>query len=133
MIKVAVVDDQETVINIFKLFFENISDISLIGFANSGQDAIKIVAQYHPDVILIDIEMPGMDGIEATEIITQHFAHTKVILFTSHDNKIIRSRAIKSGANGYVCKVTDLQDLDHAVYLVRQGFEFFQFKQLLNN
>ena len=133
MIKVAVIDDQNTVINIFKLFFEDISDISLIGSANNGQDAIKIVDEHHPDVVLIDIEMPVMNGIEATKIITQRFTQTKVILFTSHDNKRIRKLAIQSGADGYVSKISDLQDLDRAVYLVRQGFGFFQFRELLGN
>ena len=132
MIKVAVIDDQNTVINIFKMFFENIADISVIGFANNAQDAIEIVDKHHPDVILIDVEMPGMNGIEATKIITQRFSKTKVILFTSHDNKRTRRLAIKSGADGYVSKIHDLQDLDRAVYLVRQGFGFFQFKQILN-
>ncbi len=132
MIKVAVIDDQNSVISIFKLFFENIADISMIGFANNAQDAIKIVDKLRPDVILIDIEMPGMNGIEVTKIITQRFSSTKVILFTSHDNKTTRRLAIKSGANGYVSKINDLQDLDRAVYLVRQGFGFFQFKQILN-
>ena len=127
MIKIAVIDDQNTVINIFKLFFENIADISLIGSANNGQDAIKIVDEHHPDVVLIDIEMPVMNGLEAAKIITQRFTQTKVILFTSHDNKKIRRLAIQSGADGYVSKITDLQDLDRAVYLVRQGFGFFQF------
>ncbi len=131
MIKVAVIDDQNTVINIFKLFFENISDISLIGSANNGQDAIKIVDEHHPDVVLIDIEMPVMNGLEAAKIITQRFTQTKVILFTSHDNKRIRRLAIQSGADGYVSKITDLQDIDRAVYLVRQGFGFFQFRELL--
>ncbi|MEM8677026.1 MAG: response regulator transcription factor [Cyanobacteria bacterium P01_G01_bin.67] len=131
MIKVAVIDDQNTVINIFKLFFENISDILLIGSANNGQDAIRIVDEHQPDVILIDIEMPIMNGIEATRIITERFSKTKVILFTSHDNKLIRSLAIKAGADGYVSKITDLQDLDQAVYLVRQGFGFFQFQPIL--
>ncbi len=131
MIKVAVIDDQNTVINIFKLFFENISDISLIGSANNGQDAIKIVDEHHPDVVLIDIEMPVMNGLEAAKIITQRFTQTKVILFTSHDNKRIRRLAIQSGADGYVSKITDLQDIDRAVYLVRQGFGFFQFRALL--
>ena len=107
MIKIAVIDDQNTVINIFKLFFEHISDILLIGSANNGQDAIKIVDEHQPDVILIDIEMPIMNGIEATRIITEKFSKTKVILFTSHDNKLIRSLAIKAGADGYVSKITD--------------------------
>ena len=133
MIKVAVIDDQNTVINIFKLFFENISDISLIGSANNGQDAIKIVDEHHPDVVLIDIEMPVMNGLEAAKIITQRFTQTKVILFTSHDNKRIRRLAIQSGADGYVSKITDLQDIDRAVYLVRQGFGFFQFRELLGH
>ena len=128
MIKVAVIDDQNTIINIFRLFFENITDISIVGSANNAQDAIKIVDRYHPDVILIDVEMPGMNGIEATKIITQRFSTTKVILFTSHDSKQNRRLAIKSGADGYVSKINDLQDLDRAVYLVTQGFGFFQFK-----
>ena len=133
MIKVAVIDDQNTVINIFKLFFDNISDISLIGSANNGQDAIKIVDEHNPDVVLIDIEMPVMNGLEAAKIITQRFTQTKVILFTSHDNKRIRKLAIQSGADGYFSKITDLQDIDQAVYLVRQGFGFFQFRELLGN
>ena len=133
MIKVAVIDDQNTVINIFKLFFEDISDIWLIGSAINGQDAIKIVDEHHPDVVLIDIEMPVMNGLEAAKIITQRFTQTKVILFTSHDNKRIRRLAIQSGADGYVSKITDLQDIDRAVYLVRQGFGFFQFSKILGN
>lgn len=133
MIKVAVIDDQNTVINIFKLFFEHISDILLVGSANNGQDAIKIVDEHQPDVILIDIEMPVMNGIEATRIITEKFSKTKVILFTSHDNKLIRSLAIKAGADGYVSKINDLEDLDRAVYLVRQGVGFFQFQKLLRD
>ena len=128
MIKIAVIDDQDTIVDILKVFFEHISDISLIGYANSGQDAIKIVDKYHPDIILIDVEVPGMNGIEATKIITKRFSKTKVILFTRHDNKKIRSLAIKSGADGYVSKITDLEDLDRVVCLVKQGVEFFQFQ-----
>ncbi|MEM7594428.1 MAG: response regulator transcription factor [Cyanobacteria bacterium P01_A01_bin.83] len=133
MIKVAVMDNQNTVINIFKKQLENISDISLVCYANNGQDAVRIVDEHQPDVILIDIEMPVMNGIEATRIITERCYKTKVILFTSHDNKLIRSLAIKAGADGYVSKITDLQDLDRAVYLVKQGFSFFQFPRLLKN
>lgn len=132
MIKVVVIDNQNTVIKIFNLFFENIADISMIGFANNAQDGFKIVDKLRPDVILINVEMPEMNGIEATKIITQRFFSTRVILFTSHDNKKNRILAIKSGADGYVSMINDLQDLDRAIYLVRQGFGFFQFKQILN-
>ena len=128
MINLAVVDDQNSVVNSLRFLVENMTGVSLVGCANNGAEAIKIVEKHQPDIVLMDITMPIMNGIDATKIITQRFDRTKVILFTSYDSTQMRILAIQAGANGYVSKLSDLQNIDRAIYLAIKGFEFFNFE-----
>lgn len=133
MINLAVIDDQNSMVNTLRFLIEAIPDIFLVGCASNGEDAIRIVEQHQPDVVLMDISMPVMNGIDATKIITQRFSKTKVILLTGYDNQQFRHLAIKAGADGYVSKLTDLDNINLAIDLVAAGYEFYNFEQIFKN
>jgi len=131
MINLAVIDDQNSTVNTIRFLIEAIPNLFLVGCASNGEDAIKIVEEHQPDVVLMDISMPVMNGIDATKIITQRFSKTKVILLTGYDNHQFRSLAIKAGADGYVSKLTNLDNINLAIDLVASGYEFYNFEQIL--
>ncbi|MEM6611517.1 MAG: response regulator transcription factor [Cyanobacteria bacterium P01_C01_bin.72] len=131
MINLVVIDDQNSMVNTLRFLIEAIPNMFLVGCASNGQDAIKIVEEHQPDVVLMDISMPVMNGIDATKIITQRFSKTKVILLTGYDNQQFRHLAIKAGADGYVSKLTDLDNINLAIDLVAAGYEFYNFEQIL--
>ena len=86
MIDVLIVDDQKTIHTILESYLETETDLNIVGFATSGQEAIEQVSNLQPDVVLMDIEMPNMDGLTATQIIRDRFVNTKVLILTVHDN-----------------------------------------------
>lgn len=129
MIKILIVDDQNSVLYLLQSIFSKILNVSLIGLATNGQEALEMVAQYHPDMVVMDIKMPVMDGIEATKILHQQFQQIKVILYTSYDDRQIRDLAIKAGASAFLNKA-HLDCLEEVVSLVGQGYEYFQFEQV---
>lgn len=130
MIKLAIVDDKQNNIEHLKSFFADISDISLVGFGRNGKDAINIADEFHPDIILMNVKMPNMDGLEATRIISKHYDDTRVILVSAEDNIQIRCLAVKSGAMGFVVKNNELMEFYKAIHMIIKGFCFFQFGQI---
>ncbi len=132
MITILAVDDRDSGLHLLQSIFSNISHISLIGLASNGQEAVAMVRRYHPDIVVMDIKMPIMDGIEATKIINQQFDQTKVVLFTGYDDRHIRCKAIQAGANAFVNK-NHLESLNQVISLVVRGYEYFQFEQIPNS
>ena len=122
MIKILIVDDLITSQQVLKSFFELESDFDVIGLAGDGKEAIQKVEHYQPDVVIMDINMPIMDGLTATRIITEKFRDTKTIIFSSYDDDDSLSNAIESGAKGYVFKSTPPQEMIRAVRSVYQGY-----------
>ena len=98
------------------------TEINIVGFANNGREAIEKIPRLQPDVILMDVEMPDLDGLSATKIITQQFPQTKVLILTVHDNEQHLSQALKNGAKGYLLKTTAAQELKNAIRYVSQGY-----------
>ena len=131
MTKIIIVDDQKTIREFLKLHLANEPDIQIVGIAENGEAAIRTVEEYRPDIVLMDIEMPTMDGIVATQIISQRFPATRVILLTSKDNRQQLNLALKAGARGYVLKNTSPQDIGSIVRLAAKGF--FQFGPILTD
>ena len=86
MINVLVVDDQKLTHRLIETYLKTEQEIEIVGFANNGQEAIEKVSHLHPDIVLMDVEMPKMDGLSATKIITQKY-NTKVLILTVHDNE----------------------------------------------
>lgn len=122
MIELVVVDDQNTIREFLRIHLDNIPNVCILDFASNGKEAIEAVEKYQPDIVLMDIEMPIMNGIEATRIISQRFIDVMVILFTTRDDKQQLNLALKSGARGYILKTSSPQDLANIINLTAKGF-----------
>ncbi|GAB4529590.1 MAG: hypothetical protein Tsb0014_11620 [Pleurocapsa sp.] len=122
MTKLIIVDDQNSIVEFLKVNLSSEPDIQILGLANDGKTAISLVAKYRPDIVLMDIEMPLMDGILATQIISKKFFDTRVILLTSKDDREQLNLAIKAGARGYILKNTSTKDLVQIIRLTEKGF-----------
>lgn len=122
MIRIAIVDD-----NVFlqKAVTEKLSffeDLSCRFMANSGIELLeKMATNRHIDLILMDIEMPGMNGIEATEIVKQKYPHIKIIMLTVFDNDENIFKSIKAGADGYLLKEVNAKDLHQGIIETMNG------------
>jgi DNA-binding NarL/FixJ family response regulator len=123
VIRVAVVDDQALVRSGFSVLLRSDAGIEVVGEAADGQEAVALAQRERPDVILMDIRMPGMDGLEATRLITadDRTAGTQVIILTTFDLDEYVFEALRSGASGFLLKDTLPEELLAAVRIVADG------------
>lgn len=120
-ITVILVDDHSMVRMGLKTYFSTLKDIQVVGEASTGEEAMQLVQQLAPDVVLMDLIMPGMDGVEATRQVKKLSPRTQVIVLTSyHDDEHIFP-AIRAGALSYVLKDIDPDELAEAIRLARAG------------
>jgi hemolysin D len=123
-IRILIVDDQ----HFAHIFLEKIlmgdpeSNLKVIGTASNGQEAVQQVEFLQPDVVIMDLEMPKIDGITATKIITQKFPDCKVLVFSSHDDAKHLHNALQAGATGYLLKNTPSEELRKSIRLVNKGY-----------
>ncbi|MEM8675424.1 MAG: response regulator transcription factor [Cyanobacteria bacterium P01_G01_bin.67] len=122
MIKVLIVDDQKTVQEILKSYIEADPGLEFIGCADNGQEAIEIIKVDQPHIVLMDIEMPIMDGLEATQIISEQFVKTNVLIITVHNEDTYLNSALQVGAKGYLKKNTPEKELINAIYSAFKGY-----------
>ena len=120
-ISVLLVDDHQVVRMGIKAYFDTLPDIHVVGEAGSGNEAMELAAQYAPDVVLMDLIMPGMDGIEATRAVKRASPRTQVIVLTSYHEDEHIFPAIRAGALSYVLKDIDPDELAEAVRRARVG------------
>jgi DNA-binding NarL/FixJ family response regulator len=118
MIRIALADDQELVRTGFRLILEAEGDFEITGEAADGEQALALVARTTPDVVLMDVRMPGMDGLEATRRI---HAPTRVLVLTTFDLDEVVWEAIRAGAAGFLLKTAPADDLVRAVRVVAAG------------
>jgi DNA-binding NarL/FixJ family response regulator len=121
MIRILLVDDQAIIREALKVLLEQQQDFEIVGTATNGQGAIDQVETLKPDILLIDILMPGMDGITATQIIHQRFPETKIIVLSGHDDETYLANALQAGAKGYLIKNTAAEDLGNTIRSVYRG------------
>jgi DNA-binding NarL/FixJ family response regulator len=122
MIRVAVADDQALVRSGFSVLLGTAGDIEVVGQAENGKDAVALVARERPDVILMDIRMPEMDGVEATRLITEdRRISTRVLILTTFDLDEYVFDSLRAGASGFLLKDTLPDDLIAAVRVVADG------------
>ena len=124
-IKVLLTDDHKLIRDGIKSMLENTVDIEVIGSVSSGEESINETRQNRPDVILMDIMMRGMTGIEATRWIKEFDPTIKIVLVTMEISKEYVSAGIKSGVDGYLPKDVDKETLLEAVRTVHAGGRFF--------
>lgn len=115
MKKVIIVDDHQIFLDGLKEVFKAFDDISIVGEANDGVDLIDLLSKTDCDVILMDVNMPKMDGTAATKYVKQNYPDVKVLMLTMHDSKAMIEKLVKAGADGYVLKNTAKGELKMAI------------------
>ena len=121
MIKAAIVEDQEILRKSLKIVIENISDIEIVGTAENGEEAIALCERENLDILLMDIQMPVMDGVKATEEIKKRWPNIKVIILTTFQDVTHVLNALNAGAEGYILKAVDPEYLVQGIKMVYYG------------
>ncbi|WP_413171488.1 response regulator [Anabaena azotica] len=122
MIKVLLTDDQSLIRQGLRALLELETDLEIVGEAENGEIAIHLVQELQPDVVLMDIRMPIMDGVAATKTIQTRFPATKVLVLTTFDDDQYIKAALQNGAMGYLLKDTPSEELAVAIRAVNKGF-----------
>ncbi|HCQ19968.1 MAG: LuxR family transcriptional regulator [Aphanizomenon flos-aquae LD13] len=122
MITILIVDDQNLIRQGLKALLELESDMKIVGEAENGQIAINLVRELQPNVILMDIRMPIMDGVAATKEINNQFPHCKILILTTFDDDEYVKAALQNGAMGYLLKDTPSEELAVAIRAVNKGY-----------
>ena len=123
-VRVILIDDHSVVREGYRRLLERTPDIEVIAEAASGEDAYRLFCEQRPDVVVMDINLPGMSGIEATRRILAREPEARVLVFSMHEDALFGSRALQAGARGYVTKASAPEVLVEAVRTVAQGRMF---------
>jgi len=123
-IKILLVDDHPLFRKGLRLLFDDESDMTVIGEAGNGHEAITLVQELSPEVIVMDIALPGLNGIEATQQILTESPDTKVVALSIHDGREFVKDMLEAGAAGYILKDTVSEELPACVRKVMQGEVF---------
>ena len=123
--RIVLADDHALVRDGIRSLLETESDLQVIGEASNGKEAIDLVGEVNPDILIIDIRMPVMNGIEAVAELTQSKSSVKTIILSMHDSEEYILKSISSGANGYLLKDTDKSEFIKAIHTVREGGKYF--------
>jgi DNA-binding NarL/FixJ family response regulator len=121
MIRILLVDDQTIIRQGIKSLLESQPDFKVVGEAENGKQAISQVEALQPDVVLMDVRMPIIDGVAATKVITQQFPLVKVLILTTFDDDKYISQGMRFGAKGYLLKDTPLEALANTIRLIDSG------------
>lgn len=121
-IRIFLIDDQTTLREALRVMLAQQDDFEIVGTAESGESGIRAIQALQPDVALIDIEMPGMNGIEVTQWVSNNCRQTRVIVLSGHDDRNYPNQAFQAGAQGYLLKNTQSEDLASAIRSVHKGF-----------
>lgn len=124
-IKIFIVDDHKLVTDCISLFLKGSDEVEVTGIAHSGPELIDMLEKDTPNVILLDISMPEMTGIEATDIIKKKYPKIKVLILSMHSDYNNISDAIDAGADGYVPKDVTAEELVEAIATVNKGKNYF--------
>jgi len=120
-ISILIVDDHEIVRNGIRSYLETMPDFQVVAEASSGEDAIPLVTELIPDVVLMDLIMPGMDGIETTRRVKQVSPRTQVVVLTSYHEDVHIFPALKAGAISYILKDMKMEKLADVLYRAVDG------------
>lgn len=123
-IKLLLVDDHQIVRAGLRMLFQAEKDMEIVGEVSSGEEALKVVCQLKPDVVLMDVAMPGLSGIEATRRIKEAYPEVAVLALTMHEDEQYFFKMLNAGASGYIPKRAAPDDLVSAIRVVSQGNVF---------
>ncbi|MDF2690601.1 MAG: uvrY [Gammaproteobacteria bacterium] len=121
MIKVLLVDDHDLVRMGIKRLLADVKDIDVVGEASNGEDAIRLAKQLKPDVVLMDLKMPGVGGLEATKRIIRNDPEIKILAVTTMGEEPYPTMILQAGASGYLTKGAAVDEMVQAIHLVHSG------------
>src|SRR6266404_2436155 len=124
-INVLLAEDHTIVRQGFRLLLEGEPDIAVVGEAETGRQAVQLVRKLRPDVVVMDIAMPKLNGLEATRQITKEVPSTKVIILSSYSHDEYVQQLTEAGASGYLLKQTAAAELIKAIHEAKKGNAFF--------
>lgn len=124
-IKVVLADDHMVVRKGIKNLLEEEKEIEVIGEASNGQEALDVVGELNPDLLVMDIRMPLMNGLEATQKLSDPATATKVLMLSMHDDEDYILQSIEAGASGYLLKDTSKEEFVKAIRTIYQGGKYF--------
>ena len=126
MIRTLIVDDQNIIREGIKVLLKDSPEIELVGFAVDGETALEQIEVTKPDVVLLDINLPGIDGITVANQIGKKFPQIKTIMLSSYEDESYVTKAMASSAKGYLLKNVSAQELEWSIRLVHQGYSAFR-------
>lgn len=124
-IRILLADDHALIRSGIATLLQGNADFSIIGEAKDGEEAVQKAKELNPDVVVIDLSMPKLSGVEATKIIKKKFPNIRVLVLTMHENEEYVYQILKSGAGGYVLKSAGKEELSSAIRAVARGEKFF--------
>lgn len=125
-IKVMLADDHAVVRMGFRVLLESSGDVSVVAEAESGEDAVRRFPEVRPDVLVMDLSMPGIGGLEAISRILAREASARILVLTAHEDAMHAKRVLKAGALGYLSKRSAAEALIQAIRVVHQGRTFLE-------
>ncbi|HEY4612258.1 MAG TPA: response regulator transcription factor [Bacteroidota bacterium] len=124
-IKILIADDHSLIRTGIATLLQSYEEFVVVGEAKDGEEAVEMTRKVQPDVVIIDLSMPKMNGIDATRIIREKYPQTRVLVLTMHENEEYIYQIFRSGAGGYVLKNSSREELCEAVRSVAKGEKFF--------
>jgi two-component system response regulator NreC len=115
MIKIVLADDHRIVRQGVRVLLEAEPDFNVLAEAKDGPEAIRMVERFHPDVLLLDLILPDMNGLEVTRVVRKRFPKTNIVILTMHANEAYVLEALQAGAQGYVLKDSSSEELVRAI------------------
>jgi DNA-binding NarL/FixJ family response regulator len=119
-----IVDDHEVVRDGIRISLANAPHIRIVGEASDGEAAVALAERRHPNVVIMDVRMPGMDGLDATKLVTEKAPGSNVLIFTAYGERSLLGRGLESGAKGYILKEAPRETLVRAIEKVSLGETF---------
>src|SRR6202045_692871 len=120
-LRLVIADDQASVRQGLVLLLDAVPDIDVVGAAADGQQAIDLVAEHHPDAILLDLHMPVLDGIQATRMLTAEHPEVAIVILTTYADDTSVLAALRAGARSYLTKDADRADIARALHSAARG------------
>ena len=125
-ISILIADDHSMIREGLKQLLELEQDFNVIGFANNGREAIDKINELHPDILLLDVNMPVLGGIETLAEIRKNNINVKIIMLTIHNEREYLIKSVELGCDGYILKESDSDELKNAIYNVYEGKRYIQ-------
>ena len=117
-IRILLADDHDLVRAGIRSLLQNLPDVDVIAEANDGNEALNLIEQKHPDLVLMDIAMPGLNGLETTRRVAKEFPQVRVIILSMHAIEEYVIQALRAGARGYLLKDSNVAELELAIHAV---------------